>query len=105
MKRTNEWEKFIGLVENFMYGENGIFDAVVDNENLETYILDTEQVIEMLKQYNKVLEMHVKLTDEEQKELEEYIKTFLEMDTGNNKIIGIYNSIKDIYENIEEHID
>lgn len=105
MKRTDEWERFIGLVENFMYGDNGIFDAAVDSEELETYVLDTQYVVEMLEQYNKVLEIQGELTEQEQKELDSYIKTFLEMDSGNKKIINIYNKIKEIYENIEEYTD
>lgn len=103
MEKSKEWKICIKYIEEFFYGDKGIYETAQYDENLETYTLDMDEVLMILNQIKQVEKNQGKLLQEQIKELEEYKKNFLEIDNGKNRVEEKYEIIKSMYENIEEY--
>lgn len=95
---NEKWKKLVADIEEFLYGERGIETTAYSDRNLNTYILDRQQVINILKQIKKI---EKELSKEQIKDLEYYKNAFLEIDNGKNGINEIFREIVNIYKNIE----
>ena len=103
MKRTNEWERLIGKMEEFMCGDKGIVTTAFADANLDTYILSTEKVIEIIKDLKEIENAQEGLFPEQEKQILMLKKHFFEIDNGTNGIKEMYEEIGKIYNNIEEY--
>lgn len=101
MKPEERWYALNEKMEEFLYGKNGIFTVAYADEDLKIYLMDTDKVIEILKEL-KVLEK-IGLTDNQLKKLSILKNSFLEIENSRNNIKKMYQEIKRIYENIDEY--
>lgn len=101
MKPEERWYALNEKMEEFLYGTNGILTVAYADEDLRTYLMDTDKVIEILKEL-KELEL-IGLTDNQLKKLSILKNSFLEIENSRNNVKKMYQEIKRIYENINEY--
>lgn len=101
MKPEERWYALNEKMEEFLYGKNGILTVAYADEDLKTYLMDTNKVIEILKEL-KELEK-IGLTDDQLKKLSILKNSFLEIENSRNNIKKMYQEIRRIYENIDEY--
>jgi len=103
MEELTKWYTLNEKMEEFLYGDKGIITTAFADENLNTYLLDTDKVIELLKELKELEMIQVGLTENQKKQLNILKDRFLEIDNGKNNVNEMYKEIKRIYENIEEY--
>lgn len=103
MEDVNKWYALNEKMEKFMYGDRGIITTAFVDENLNTYLLDTDKIIKLLKELKELEETQVGLTENQKKQLNILKDRFLEIENGKNNVKEMYQEIKKIYENIEEY--
>lgn len=103
MEDANKWNALKEKLEEFMYGDKGIITTAFVDEDLNTYLLNTDKIIELLKELKKLEKIQKGLTKNQKKQLNILKERFLEIENGKNNINEMYKKIKKIYENIEEY--
>ena len=103
MEDANRWNVLKEKLEEFMYGDKGIITTAFTDENLSTYILDTNQIIKLLKDLKELEKQQKGLTENQKKQLNILKDRFLEVENGKNNVDEMYQEIRRIYENIEEY--
>lgn len=103
MEDANRWNVLKEKLEEFMYGDKGIITTAFADENLSTYILDTNQIIKLLKDLKELEKQQKGLTENQKKQLNILKDRFLEVENGKNNVDEMYQEIRRIYENIEEY--
>lgn len=103
MENENKWNALKEKLEEFMYGDKGIITTAFADENLDTYLLDTDQVIKLLKELKEIEREQKELTENQKKQLNILKDRFLEIENGKNNVNEMYQEIKRIYENIDEY--
>lgn len=103
MENVNKWNTLKEKLEEFMYGDKGIITTAFADENLNTYLLDTNQVINLLKELKEIEKQQKELTENQKKQLNILKDRFLEIENGKNNVNAMYQEIKRIYENIDEY--
>ncbi len=103
MEDANKWNALKEKLEEFMYGDKGIITTAFVDEDLNTYLLNTDKIIELLKELKKLEKIQIGLTKNQKKQLNILKERFLEIENGKNNINEMYKEIKKIYENIEEY--
>ena len=103
MEDANRWNVLKEKLEKFMYGDKGIITTAFADENLSTYILDTNQIIKLLKDLKELEKQQKGLTENQKKQLNILKDRFLEVENGKNNVDEMYQEIRRIYENIEEY--
>ena len=101
MKPEERWYALNEKMEEFLYGKNRILTVAYAHEDLKTYLMDTDKLIEILKEL-KELEK-IGLTDDQLKKLSILKNSFLEIENSRNNIKKMYQEIRRIYENIDEY--
>lgn len=103
MENENKWNALKEKLEEFMYGDKGIIATAFADENLDTYLLDTDKVIKLLKELKEIEREQKELTKDQKKQLNILKDRFLEIENGKNNVNEMYQEIKRIYENIDEY--
>lgn len=103
MENENKWNALKEKLEEFMYGDKGIIATAFADENLDTYLLDTDKVIKLLKELKEIEREQKELTKDQKKQLNVLKDRFLEIENGKNNVNEMYQEIKRIYENIDEY--
>lgn len=103
MENENKWNALKEKLEKFMYGDKGIIATAFADENLDTYLLDTDKVIKLLKELKEIEREQKELTKDQKKQLNVLKDRFLEIENGKNNVNEMYQEIKRIYENIDEY--
>ena len=103
MKSVDNWYKICEEIDELMYGENGIVTTAFADPDLENFRLDTDKVINILKEIKEIEKVQGKLNNKQIEKLKHIKLNFLEIENGKNGIKQMYNQIKIIYENIEEY--
>ena len=101
MEDANKWYALNEKMEEFMYGEKGIVTTAFADENLNTYFLDTDKIIELLKELKELEKIQEGFTENQKRQLNILKDKFLEIENERNNINEMYQEIKRIYENIE----
>ena len=103
MEDANKWYALNEKMEEFMYGDRGIITTAFVDENLNTYLLNMDKIVELLKELKELEKIQVGFTENQKKQLNILKDRFLEIENGKNNVNEIYQEIKRIYENIEEY--
>lgn len=103
MEDANKWYALNEKMEEFMYGDRGIITTAFVDENLNTYLLNMDKIVELLKELKELEKIQVGFTENQKKQLNTLKDRFLEIENGKNNVNEIYQEIKRIYENIEEY--
>ena len=101
--QKEEWKSLITRMEEFLYGIRGIITKAYANENLDTYIWNMDEIVDMIKDLIKLQTHQRGFTIEQEKTLMQYKEDFLKIENGKNHIREIYQELKKIYEFSDEY--